>query len=545
MRWTSLRGWLGRSRPAPRRLLGALGLTLLAGACSLGLLGGSGLLVGRAAQGGSLAALGALLVAIEIVAFLRSPLRYEERLVVHRVALGSMVRWRTWLFDALCRLAPGLVARTASGDLLDRAIEDVDALDDLWVRVVLPAMSALLTGALGALVALLVRPAAGIALLVALGLGLSVAVAASRGCAGLAEAEAEARALATAAAVDLLDGMVELSAAGTATVVRSRIEDAERRRARLAARLARRRAVGAGVESLVAGLGVAVVVVLAGRAAHAGQLSGPGALGLGLLGVAALEPLGLLALAAVRAGEVEAAGRRLEHLGAPAGEVPRGAGRWAEGAHVVLESVAARPVPGAPPVLRSVDLDLAPGDRVAVLGSSGAGKSTLGDVLVGLLTPEAGRARAGGVDLAAMDPTERTARVALVDQSTELLSGTVADALRLAAPEADDDQLRVALDAVGLHELDLDRQVGERASALSGGEARRVALARAVLRTPSLLVLDEPTAGLDEAQGRAVLEAALGALPSAAVVLLTHRSGEAALADVAFELVEGRLLRTT
>ena len=232
----SLLAWLRRARPPRRRLLEALGTSLLAAAASLLLLGGSGLLIGRAAGGGGLAALGALLIVIELVAFLRAPLRYEERLLTHRVALGSMVRWRAWLYDVIAQRLPGGLSRAASGELLDRAVEDVDALEDLWVRVALPLLSALSTGLLGALLVAFVLPIAAFVLLAATLLGMAVALLVTRGASEDALEEARRRGAAAARTVDLVLGLAELTMAGSLERAIAGIEDQERGRAAMASR---------------------------------------------------------------------------------------------------------------------------------------------------------------------------------------------------------------------------------------------------------------------------------------------------------------------
>lgn len=535
--------WLRRSTPTRRRLLTAVGISLLGSAASLGLFGGAGLLVGKAAQGGQLTALGILLVAIELVAFLRAPLRYEERIVAHRVALGSMVRWRTWLFATLCRIPPTRLASGGSGELLDRAVEDIDALEDLWVRVLLPVLGAITTGLLGVVVALIVEPLAGLVLLVTLVLGCFVAAGLTIGTTQLATEEATARGQATAATVDLLDGMSELAVSGTTARAQQRVFDAEVRRARAHGALSRRRALGLSLEGLLLGLGTAGAALCAGAAHHAGRLSGPGALGLALVGFAALEPLGSVAMALLRWGEVAAAALRLEELEVHSVAPPQGTAVWSGAGMMRLSHVAARPDADARQVLVDVNLEIPPGASVAVLGSSGAGKSTLGELLLGLITPESGSIEVDGIALAALGEHERRARLGHLDQHAELFSGSVADALRLGAPDASDAALREALGAVELSHVELTRQIGERASSLSGGEARRIALARALLRTPSILILDEPTAGLGPEQARSVLDACLAGRGDASVVLFTHRAEEAARCDVRYALEDGRLHR--
>jgi thiol reductant ABC exporter CydD subunit len=182
-------------------------------------------------------------------------------------------------------------------------------------------------------------------------------------------------------------------------------------------------------------------------------------------------------------------------------------------------------------------LVLRPGEVVAVTGPSGAGKSTLLAVILGLLEPSAGRVSVSGddgvdVDLATIDPAAWRERVAWVPQAPYLFAGSVADNVRLAAPAASDADVADALARVGLADVAPDRVVGERGSGLSSGQRRRVGFARALLRRSPILLLDEPTAGLDEAAEAALLRAIRAAADGgAAVLLVAHRPGAVAEAD--------------
>ena len=182
-------------------------------------------------------------------------------------------------------------------------------------------------------------------------------------------------------------------------------------------------------------------------------------------------------------------------------------------------------------------LEIRPGEVVAVTGPSGAGKSTLLATILGFVAPTSGRVLAVGadgtaVDVASLDLAAWRRRIAWVPQVPYLSPGTVADNVRLGAPDAPDDDVRAALDAVGLADVALDRLVGERGSGLSGGQRRRVGVARALVRRAPLLLLDEPTAGLDadvEAEVLAAVRAEAGR--GAAVLLVAHRPGAVAGAD--------------
>jgi thiol reductant ABC exporter CydD subunit len=187
-------------------------------------------------------------------------------------------------------------------------------------------------------------------------------------------------------------------------------------------------------------------------------------------------------------------------------------------------------------------LAVGPGEVVAVTGPSGAGKSTLLAVILGLLEPSSGRVSVTGedgvdVDLATMDPGAWRERVAWVPQAPYLFAGSVADNVRLAAPGASHADVADALARVGLADVAPDRVLGERGSGLSSGQRRRVGIARALVRRPPVLLLDEPTAGLDEAAEAMVLRAIRGAADDgAAVLLVAHRPGAVAEADRTVEV---------
>ena len=188
----------------------------------------------------------------------------------------------------------------------------------------------------------------------------------------------------------------------------------------------------------------------------------------------------------------------------------------------------------------AVSFRVRPGEIVAVVGPSGSGKTTLLGALLGFVPPTSGTIRLhtsdGTTDLAACDLATWRAQIAWVPQRPYLFAGTVDDNVRLSRPDATPAEVRAALDDAGLAHVAADRAMGERGLGLSAGEQRRVAIARALLRRASLLLLDEPTAGLDEETERTVLASIAAASRHAAVVLATHRPAAIAIADVVIEI---------
>ncbi len=198
-------------------------------------------------------------------------------------------------------------------------------------------------------------------------------------------------------------------------------------------------------------------------------------------------------------------------------------------------------------MLADVELELHPGETVALVGTSGAGKSTLVSLLLGFARPSTGRIRVGDVDLADVDPAAWRRRTAYVPQRPTLFRGTVADNIRLGEPTADDDRVRRAADMAGAHDFvsalphGYETLVGEAGRQLSTGERRRIALARAFLRDAPLVLLDEPTADLDPARVALVSAAIERLRPGRTVLLVAHRPEVASQADRIVRLADGRI----
>ncbi|WP_159565963.1 type I secretion system permease/ATPase [Budvicia diplopodorum] len=198
-----------------------------------------------------------------------------------------------------------------------------------------------------------------------------------------------------------------------------------------------------------------------------------------------------------------------------------------------------------PPVINGFDLSLKPGERIAILGKMGSGKSTLLRLLVGLYQPNAGEISIDGVDLRQVDPSELRSRVSLVTQETRLMFGTLRDNLLMGAPHASDEEmLKVAMmtgvDTIASrHPMGYGMPVGERGDTLSGGQKQVIALARALLIHPEVLLLDEPTSGMDMSSERTVLQALAPAMESRTVVIVTHRPALLQFVDRVIVMDEG------
>jgi ATP-binding cassette subfamily C protein CydC len=507
---------------APRlRLAAAMGAVVTASAVAL--LGVSGWFITGAALAG---AAGAAAVssfnfllpsaAIRLFAVLRTGGRYVERVVGHEAALAALARMRPLLFRALAEGPPRRALALSAGEASARLVEDVEAVQTLFIRR--SAVWAMGAGALlSAVLATTAHPLAGAAVLATMAAAAGGGLVMARRWADPAGArlqvetgrlKAEIAAL-HAAAPELKAYGLEVWARDQATRTAQDLDDA---------RMARIGAEGrmAAWQALCLGLGAAAAFT----AAALGGVAQPMAALAALAAVTGVEAAGGLTQALLQRGAAEAALTRLDELTVPApahGDAATG------------------------PVIRLTlaDLILTPPMRLAVVGPSGVGKTSLVERMIGLRPALNGEVEIGGVALEALARREAATLFAYAAQDVRLIDDTVRRNLRLADPEADDARLWTALEDAGLADRvraaprGLDLPVGANGIRLSGGERRRLGLARALLRDAPWLVLDEPTEGLDAATERAVLDRLDARLKAAGqgLILISHRRAPLALCD--------------
>lgn len=522
-----------------RLLLGMVlaAITVLAGMALLGISGW--FITGTALAGLSAAAAFSFNVfmpsaSIRLLALGRTAGRYAERVVTHDASFAVLAALRERLFRGWAQPQGLRALQQRPARLLFRLTHDIDALESLYLRVAVPAGAALgaallAGGLLGALdwrlglatFAWLLLCGGGVALLAARR-ARSAALRRARGLERLREQ-----------AIDLVAGQTELAMAG-------RLPAQCQRLARTDARLAQaedalhRLETRTGWTYAVAGHATVAAVLLAmGALAQAGTVTAPLAALALLLALSALEPFAALRRGALEAGRSALAARRLApRLAAPAAEAATLPPPAANDAALRMDAVRAG-YASDDDILRGIGLSIARGERVAVVGASGAGKSTLLALAAGELRPAAGsvQAEAG----------------TWLTQRTELFQDSLRDNLRLADPTASDEQLWSALQASGLAAdvqrlaRGLDTPLGEGGQGLSGGQARRLALARLLLHPTGFWLLDEPTEGLDGATATDVLARLARHAGRRTVLIATHLRREALLADRLIVLAQGRI----
>ena len=520
------------SRSMRREL--ALAVLAGAGACGAGvaLLATSGFLLARASQHPNIVAISVAVVLVRALSVGRGVLRYLERLFSHDVAFRVLADVRVAVYRKLERLAPAGLAAFRSGDMLTRLISDVDATQDLFIRGIAPPLAAVLVGA-GATTAvlLILAPAAGVLAAGLLAAGVLVPLTAAASARRAARQAAPARGELGAAITDLLNGAAELHAFGAVETGLDRARSADAELTGLARRSAGASGLGAGLTAAVSGLTLWGVLLLGVAATGAGSLGRVPLAVITLTALAAFEAVTALPAAALQLGQARTAADRIAAVADTPDPVRRPDRPFPPPERPVTVSISGGSVtyPGQDtPAVRDIDLDLEPGRRVALVGPTGAGKSTVAAVLFRFADLSGGTARLNGRDLAGYDPDDVRAVITGCAADPHIFDATIRDNLRLAKPAASDDELAAAagrarlLDWIGSLPRGWDTQVGAHGAALSGGQRQRLALARALLANPSLLVLDEPTAHLDPENRRALTADLLSATAGRSTLLITH-----------------------
>jgi thiol reductant ABC exporter CydC subunit len=532
------------------RIAGAVTAGVMTIAASVCLLGISAYLIERASQRPPILSLEIAIVSVRFFGIARGIFRYLDRILSHDASFRLLGDIRADVYRTLIPLAPAGLGRVAPGELFTRIAADVDTMQEWFVRGFAPLCTSGIVLALAVVAAALILPSAALLLGITL-IGaavLLITVSRSRGSAAAQEASLRGRV--TFELVEYVHGLADLTALEAAAAVASRIEEHDRARGRLSASRSTRNGLAAGIQTALPGL----VGALLAAAAVGSLRFGLNPLQVGVLclgGMASVECLAAVPGAVESWERGHAAAQRLAALSSLPPPVPlAGAGTLVDPAkRLTVSAVSFRYADSSPAVLDGISFTLDRGERIIITGASGAGKSTLAALLLRFLAPSLGAIRLDGKDLADLEETAVRRNLGAATQHAYLFAGTIRDNIRLARPDASDHELRAVLEDARLAPWieglpdGLETQVGECGVAVSGGQRRRIALARALLAGFPFLIADEPTEGLDTPTAREVMETLFASTAARGLVVITHRLDLCPPANMVYELAGGRLTR--
>ncbi len=511
---------------------------LLAVVSTVGLLALSGWFISAAAYAGLTVATAQLFnffhpgIGVRLFAIGRTLARYAERIVSHDATFRILQSLRSWFYLHLEPLAPSRLMHFRSGDILNRIVADIDALDNLYLRVFSPSVIALIMSVLVVGFLWLFDPV--ISMVTALFLAMAgfcvplIALRLGEKCGHeLAQHLSDLR----IQIVEGLQGMPELLVFGAHHRHLDAVKQSNRALLKSQLRMSQIRGLSLALITLLSGLAVLATLYLAVTLVNRDALDGAGMALVTLAVLASFEAVFPLPAAYQYLGRTREAGRRLLEIVHAKPQVifpdrsvtrPRHFG-------VRFENVCFRYNHKAGWTLRNVDFQIHPGRRVAVIGETGSGKSTLIHLLVRFRDPASGHIRLGDEDVCNLSESDLRRHISVVAQQPHMFNATLRENLLMARPGAGDDELLDALNSAQLLDFvtalpdGLDTWLGEAAKLLSGGQARRVAVARAILHNAPLWVLDEPTEGLDTITERKMMGALKELTAGRTLLLITHR----------------------
>ncbi|MDX9723747.1 MAG: thiol reductant ABC exporter subunit CydD [Myxococcota bacterium] len=506
-------------------------LTVLSG---ISLLGTSAWLLATAAAQPHIGVLQVAVVGVRAFGVSRGVFRYAERLSAHGLTLALIAKLRAWLYNRLWPHAPVGLGHQRSGELVRRLLSDVESVEYFLLGVLLPTLTALLVLLLlPSFLAVLYGAGSAVALLAGqlavLGLAWAVFLSQRDRLGRIAALEGELAGLAS----EGLEGREELEQYGARERFEARYVALLDRLQRTRLARGRRDLLLEALSSAVPYLSLSMAMFWGVSAVQAGQLSGVELAVVALLTLSSFEAALGLPGAALHLSEALAATARLEALLYGPAATASGDAAW-ERESSLSPTIELREVKAAYPgaeglALRGLSLRIGAGERVALVGASGSGKTTVLRVLQSYLPVHEGDVRVDGQAVSSVAEDALRERLGVLEQESQLFTGTVAQNLRLAKPKASDEELREVLRLAGLGSLlqllpeGLQTWLGEEGARLSGGERRRLVLARLLLRETPALLLDEPTANLDAVTAEELMQSVEQVSRGRTTVVVTHR----------------------
>jgi ATP-binding cassette subfamily C protein CydCD len=504
---------------------------------SVALMGTSAWLISTAAIATSVADLGVSTVGTRFFGITRALSRYFERLVSHDVTFRLLAKFRIWFYEKLEPLAPARLMNFRAGDLLSRIIGDVETLENFYVRVISPPLTAIVIGLFTAIFLASFYPIlAPVYLTFFLTLGLILPWLTQIISRKSAEQTIQIRANLHTQLVDGIQGIADLLAYGRANERLNKISTQGIKYGNAQKRLSLITGIGAGLSTLLTNLALWAILFLCIPEVTNGNLAGPMLASLTLLTLASFEAVTPLPVAAQAWNSSREAAKRLFEVVDTEPEI-KDEGRVTSNEEKQLVTHNSLLVTDltftypsqTTPTLQHITFNLQPATSIAIVGPSGAGKSTIANLILRFWDYQIGEICLGGENVKVQNQDEVRERCGYVSQNTYFFNTSIYENLRFARKQVTKEEIESACQAAQIHDFILslpkgyDTMIGEQGLRLSGGERQRLAIARALIKDAPILILDEPTANLDPLTEKEVLKTLFAVMKQKTSLLITHR----------------------
>lgn len=541
-------------------LLAGLVFALLTSLASITLLTISGWFITSSAIAGLLAPDGVAITfnfmqpaaEIRALAIIRTFGRYADRLVSHEATFRVLAEIRCWFFAKLIPLSPGQLASHRSADLLNGITQDIDALDALYLRLCSPLLIALLGG--GAVVVFIAYYSVQISILVSFMLIICIVlipclffILGKHG----AQAIVENTAIFKIKQIELLEGIADLAIFNAYTRYKKQITKVSERLIETGRKNNQLSALSAAILNFIAQITLLMTIVIAALLFQQNEITGAVLVMISFCVWAVFELVTPLSPALQMLAKTQTAAKRIRRIAEQVPAIKKIA--YAEGSlkvgEITISRLSFRYSNKSDWVLKNINLTIPQGSKIAIVGDSGAGKSTLLQLILRFFDPQQGSIEYGGMDYKQLDSDQLLTQFSVLSQQTQLFSTTIKDNLLIARPSASDKEILQAINMAGLTQTisrlpkGIKTWIGKNGSKLSTGEARRIALARVYLKNAPILLLDEPTEGLDQKTEDDVLNALEQMANQKTLIMVTHKQAVLRLVDKVYTMQELNSLR--
>ena len=533
----------------PTMLLAALFGFLTIGS-NMGLLAASAYLISSAALHPSITELSVAIVGVRFFGIARAVFRYLERYISHDVTFRLLGAIRVWFYTKLEKLAPARVMKWQSGQLLNAIVGDVETLKEFYLRVLAPPIIAIavLCGScifLAQYSKSFVYVLIGAFVMAGLVLPLCLQMIQKSTAKELVATRGELR----TQLVDSITGIVDLAAFGQTGRQLQRIDAINQRLHVLQGKVSKLTGLTDAVGLFMVNSTVWIMLWFAIPLVHEGSLAGVYLAVIMLTVQSSFEAVLPLPLVIHYVGESMAAGRRLFEIVDGKISVPEiGSIVVPQNVYIEVDNVSFQYTPSGPFVINNLSFSVQPGQRIGIVGPSGAGKSTLLHLFLKFWDYQQGMISIGGSEIRNYDSQELRKLFGVVSQQTHLFNASIRDNILLEKPDASESELSQAIihaelgDFIASLPQGYDTMVGQNGQALSGGQRQRIAIARALLKNAPILILDEPTVGLDAVTEQLIMKTIEKLMSGRTTLLITHRLTGLTMMDNIIVINEGRMV---